>query len=329
MSKKVEFSQEQINEIIKLHYEGYLNRQIGQLFNTSKTKIGHVLRENNISSRHPWMSREREKDIIECYNEHRNLAKVGRLLNANPQTVKEILIKNNIEVLDMSHVRRKYTLNENYFDELDSPEKCYYFGLLMADGYLNEKTNTLTLTLQIKDIDIIEKFNNAIGSNRTIKIIKMSDKNPNWSDQASLNITNKHLKETLVSKGLVSNKSLIIKFPEGIIPEEYYPAFILGYSDGDGHYSKNPKDKRVNFVGTQYFCESVKKILKEKLNINSSIMYCHRETEKPTRVLQIAGSKQVKKYLDWLYNNCNVYLNRKHQIYLDLYHENINSSRSD
>lgn len=34
----------------------------------------------------------------------------------------------------------KYTINENYFKEIDSPEKAYILGFLYADGCTSNNT---------------------------------------------------------------------------------------------------------------------------------------------------------------------------------------------
>ena len=34
---------------------------------------------------------------------------------------------------------RKYSLNESYFDDIDTADKAYFLGYLMADGYNDEK----------------------------------------------------------------------------------------------------------------------------------------------------------------------------------------------
>lgn len=40
---------------------------------------------------------------------------------------------------------RKYTINEKYFEKVDTPEKAYILGLLYADGYNSEKTGRINL----------------------------------------------------------------------------------------------------------------------------------------------------------------------------------------
>ena len=39
-----------------------------------------------------------------------------------------------------------------------------------------------------------------------------------------------------------------------------------------------------------------------------------------TRTFQIAGKNQVKKFLDWLYIDSELYINRKYNLYLSKYH---------
>ena len=130
-------------------------------------------------------------------------------------------------------------------------------------------------------------------------------------------MSNAAVHDALISHGVIPCKSLTLTFPK--INEMYYSSFILGYMDGDGHISENPKDKRCNLVSTESFCTSVADILKDTLDVNCSIMLCHGKTEVTTRMLQVAGGRQVKKFLDWIYSDCDIYMERKYAIYQKLY----------
>lgn len=56
-------------------------------------------------------------------------------------------------------------------------------------------------------------------------------------------------------------------------------------------------------------------------------MYCHNNYDVSTRTLQIAGKHQVKRFLDWLYEDAELYLDRKYRLYLSkYYHELLNNS---
>jgi len=56
----------------------------------------------------------------------------------------------------VSQAQRKYSLNENYFDEIDTSNKAYILGFLYADGYNNRINNTVVLSLFKQDREILE-----------------------------------------------------------------------------------------------------------------------------------------------------------------------------
>ena len=51
---------------------------------------------------------------------------------------------------------RIYTLDENYFDSIDNPNKAYIIGFIYADGSINLKRNLLTICISEKDLEILE-----------------------------------------------------------------------------------------------------------------------------------------------------------------------------
>lgn len=92
--------------------------------------------------------------------------------------------------------------------------------------------------------------------------------------------------DDLIKHGCIPNKSLKLKFPT-TVPDKLIRHFVRGYFDGDGSIAKN--EDRCTLISTQEFCDELKKIVKELLSVNSSIMYCHNKKDKPTRTFQIAG----------------------------------------
>ena len=53
---------------------------------------------------------------------------------------------------------RKYTLNKNYFDIIDSFDKAYFLGYLMDDGYNSEDRGVIEVSCSIKDKNDEEKI---------------------------------------------------------------------------------------------------------------------------------------------------------------------------
>ena len=51
---------------------------------------------------------------------------------------------------------RRYNLDEEYFDNINSQNKAYILGFLYADGSNNPKKHTVSISLQEEDRYILE-----------------------------------------------------------------------------------------------------------------------------------------------------------------------------
>ena len=63
---------------------------------------------------------------------------------------------------------KKRIVKHNPFKNVNSPDVQYWLGWLATDGYVSHSENRVTLSLSIKDIDVIEKFRDFISPNLTI-----------------------------------------------------------------------------------------------------------------------------------------------------------------
>jgi len=224
-----------------------------------------------------------------------------------------IIVNNN-----QSNLQRKYTLNESYFDIINTEGKAYFLGLLYADGYNNENRNCVQITLQERDKEILEIFNSELASNRPLLFINQKKYNTNAQNTYRLSISSKKISDKLKELGCPQKKSFIIKFPgKGIISNDLLRHFIRGYFDGDGsfsyHHNKscNCYQYSSSIVSTENFCLQLSIILKNILNINCFIDKRHKNKNTPTRQLHISGTNQVMKFLKWIYDNSKVNLKRK------------------
>jgi hypothetical protein len=91
--------------------------------------------------------------------------------------------------------------------------------------------------------------------------------------------------------------------------------------DGDGYISHNPKEKRLSMTGTSMLLEGIKDYVNTELSVHCTIYVPHSKNNKQnvTRTLCIAGGNQVKKVLDHIYKDADLYIERKHQYYQDMY----------
>lgn len=124
--------------------------------------------------------------------------------------------------------KRKYNCNDNYFENIDSEEKAYWLGFLMADGCVQSKRK-FKLTLQIRDYSHLEKFKKSIDSDNLIYIWK----NKNNREYCEIVISSTKMVESLEKLGCVSRKTKIVKFPPNL-NDKLIRHWIRGYFDGDG-----------------------------------------------------------------------------------------------
>lgn len=267
--------------------------------------------------------------IVNLYNSGISTVKIGEMYNCCHKTIAKILDDYGISRSTSRY--RTYELDTNYFDKIDTQDKAYILGFLYADGNVGLKKGTVTLSLQESDSEILNKINKCICSNAPLHIIDQSNhRQPNentdyhYSNMASLKIYSKHICHKLIEYGVYENKSLILEFPQWI-NQDLYNHFIRGYFDGDGSFCTRVADgygrrDLITITSTDSFCRSIKSIISDTLNIPSGNIYdasCHNGI---TKVLSISGANQTKLILDWIYKDANLYLERKHNLYLDRFY---------
>lgn len=195
------------------------------------------------------------------------------------------------------------------FETIDNEEKAYWLGFLYADGSVGSNESKIELGLAEKDLHQIEKFRDFIGLSNKISY-RANTKSYRFSFRCD------NMKQDLINKGCVPNKSLILKFPTyKQVPKNLMRHFIRGYFDGDGslHYLKGTDNYRISFTcGSAPFLEDIKK---ELLVTNISLGH---SSDTNTYQLQINGRKQVERILTYLYNNSTqaTRLDRKYSTYL-------------
>lgn len=263
-----------------------------------------------------------EKDkIVELYTKDElSTPKIGLIMGCNYGKICSVLDEYGIK--RKNNGRRKYSLNENDFDKIDTQNKAYVLGLIYADGCNFPPKCTSFISLQESDKEILEKIKIEIGSTQPIKIIDQSSRNDNnysYNNMCTLNMYSKHICESLERLGVVRNKSLVLDFPT--IDNHLIPHFVRGYFDGDGSlymYEKKNGGKHITitYTSTEKFCNKLKDIIKNELGINCGVYdaSCHNGI---TKVASITGVEHPLKVLNWMYKDADLYLQRKYDRYIE------------
>lgn len=267
---------------------------------------------------------EQIEQVIEKYKNGESAKTISKSFGISPPSIYGLLKRRNIDRRTYSETSRKYSLNETYFDDIDCQEKAYFLGFLYADGYNNEARGVVELSCSEKDREILEKFSKLINSTKPVRFVES-----NGVRSVRIDLCSRKLCSALSSFGCVQTKTFKIKFP--LLNENLISHFIRGYFDGDGclSYGTTPKDNVfgnafnsvITFVSTEDFCNSIKDIIKNKLDINSTLLCRHPSHNNNNRTLQISGNLQVVRMMQWMYEKSSICLDRKMAKFIELQNE--------
>ena len=203
----------------------------------------------------------------------------------------------------------KYIIEKFLMDEINYEEKAYWLGFFYADAYNNEKLGRIVIELQEQDREHLIKCARFFGKPRDpFKQLKNKGKYIAFR----LELNSKHLSQSLASKGCHQTKSFDIKFPTWL-NDNLIHHFIRGYFDGDGSIYIHQDQLNIEFASTQEMCISINAIL-SNLNISGQ-MYHPKRYKNNTYKLCFGGSRQVKRFCEWLYKDATIYLDRKYDVY--------------
>lgn len=195
--------------------------------------------------------------------------------------------------------------NRHIFDEINSSEKAYWLGFIIADGYLNEDKNMLRIKLGDIDKHHLEKFIQFLNGDQDM--LKSEKHNTTHNTQWYVSTYSKEIKDALLKLKVEQNKSGKEHIPP--ISKIYYRDFIRGLWDGDGFIRE--KLNGIGLVGSKECLEFVQNYFKEHLDIKPLKIYSHYNTYK----IEYRSTKNaIPKILKHLYQENDIALDRKMEL---------------
>jgi intein-encoded DNA endonuclease-like protein len=245
-------------------------------------------------------NQKEQEYIINQYKEGKFLKDIARKYNISIRPIKRILQKNNIQI---RKVRRYYKINHNYFSDLNSEDKVYWLGFIIADGSLVEP-NRIRISLSTSDREHLNKFLVSLNSNYNIY---------DYKDMSEVTITSDKIFNDLQKNNLHPNKVHNIEMPN--IKSNFLSHFWRGVFDGDGALFFQRKSWILSLTGAEDIIICFQKYAQNyshaKAKINSKFnSYCFKTTG--NRITPILAKK--------LYENSSksIRLDRKYEKYLEM-----------
>ena len=225
----------------------------------------------------PYMNKEW---LEQQYRKYESAQKIAEICKCSPKVITYWRKKLGIDRAKINYCLRKYVFDENYFEKIDTPEKAYWLGFIMADGCVNirtENSKRLYIGLSNKDIQHLEKFKKDIKSDHNILVSDVTTNyniGSNKSIVCSLTINSVKLCNDLIKYGVIPKKSGK-EYISDLIPKEFIRDFIRGFFDGDGSAYYYNGGKNIGFSicsSSLLILEQINDVLKNELDIDKEII---------------------------------------------------------
>ena len=302
------------NKIIELLKNNLTLEEISmQLFNTKTTaRINKLINEYKIDlSIYPLYKYKDKEWLSKQFDLYKTPSEVSKQTGLPRTSITRYALKFNLYTSKFKR-KKKNEINENYFEKIDTPEKAYWLGFIMADGciYHYKDSDKVQFEIKIKSTDgkHLERFAKSIDFDISkIKYGEAKRKNT-VCKYAKIRTYNKTFCENLIKHGIFDQKSGKEIFPK--MPEEFKRDFIRGFIDGDGSimidnnsgvYIYSTSEKIIDEI--LFFLQSKNFVMYKRTAVyNTYTMYSLRSSKK---------NNNLKNLLEYLYyDNC-IALTRK------------------
>lgn len=218
--------------------------------------------------------------------------------------------------------------NQNYFDVIDTSEKAYIIGLLASDGSIYDKNNSYyaKIRLNYKDVDILEKIQNCMNINSKITYqeeeVTFPQGGKTIAKMCCLNIYGKQIIKKIEDYGLIPNKTLHLKVCYEQISEEFIRDYLRGLWDGDGCFGIYDRENgsriyEVGYIGSYELLNDIKDIIHKYFPSHKVDIWHAKECNENIYRLGLSRRDDFIEFLNFIYKDSSIYLNRKYQKYLD------------
>lgn len=272
--------------------QAYLLSHIAIKYNTSIAVVSRVLENEGVSIEKNVLATRKYTHLVSSwikqYNDGLSLREISELSSVNAQTILNYFREEGVEVRNYSESSRKYELDEEYFNEIDTPAKAYWLGVFFARGSTLEHLNSWSISLALPE----DKLNMLIEFQKVIKTERPFTRRKE-EITVDLRLQSRPLFEQMRKLGLNKDKRKALDFPEKL-PGQFTSVFIKGYIDARGYF-----DKRVLYVGgTPSFLNTLAEIFQLTVGIECEVKKI-THIERDSYVLKVQA-KELSELNEWL-----------------------------
>lgn len=244
-----------------------------------------------------------QKFLEECLQNRMSTRDIEKICDKDHRTISYWINKYNLNKMS------QYNKSENYkFEKIDSKEKAYALGFILADAAINQ-TN-IELSVALKDKEVVDYISNVVNGN--VHCSYIYDKKTRRFPRARL------IKRIIdITKFTGGYAKADRHFPR--IREDLEKYLIQGLFDADGcltwgiRKDKNRLWQKISFTSQLKILEGVQKYLINKLQISTIL---RPKVNENCYILEFSSLKDVLHFCNHIYSDENfIILKRKYLKY--------------
>lgn len=227
---------------------------------------------------------QHRQNIIQAFQQGMECRDIPSYLGVSERSVARVLAEAGIN----TKRKNRYTLNEGYFDVIDSQVKAYLLGLMGADGCVTSSNYVVFESTQQELVELLKAELQYTGEIRVI------DPPGGYASHYRINFSSERLATALSRYAVVAGRGIsgVYYFPES----NYLGSYLLGYFDGDGcaYVNKNRSGGLVCIVGSLAFTRELAK------QVNMGVVVAHHS--KSVYYWRIYSRDNIQKFYQLIYN---------------------------
>lgn len=251
-------------------------------------------------------------EIEASYLAGETLAELATAFDCSEWTIKHRLRQQGVK-LRRRGPARTYTLNEAFFDAIETEAPAYWLGFLLADARVSRTVAgnwVCRVDLGVVDRGHLEKLRDSVGSNAPLK--PGHDGESVYIDLCSVQLCRALL-------DLECGPDKTGKHGTPAISEAVQHHFYRGFSDGDGSLFYMPQIHawRYDAIWSPRFITAYQQWLIRRAGVSKTKLIVPKNS--PTSLcMRWTGGPQIVRICDVLYAGATVFLDRKFEKYNEL-----------
>lgn len=260
-------------------------------------------------------------EIERRYNAREPVGDIAKSFGVDINSLSRFLKRNGVAIRSARDTRIYYTVDESFFDVIDTEERAYALGFWYADGSNFENKGRVEVNQAIDGIDVLHKILAAMKCDVRLWEAPLRKQAYNKQRMFRMSISNPRLSRDLAKHGCTQNKTFTTKMPAGV-PDHLMRHFIRGCWDGDGSISVTSgfNGASAGLTGTQELLHGIRDHVQSVFpSIRFSEYKRHKDRNNNTTCIRPSDRKSLLTLLHWMYWGATIYMDRKHEKYIQVY----------